>query len=137
MTYDDEAETLVRSKDMADSILRELAIRLPPPGPAPEPACDVVVLPPPPRAPSPALPPWPSTAPKAAPKPPMKTVLSKQKLHEQRVRRRANGTKLHWAVFAMTAAIAVGLWLDPVARVRVFTQARATTAHVLAKIPLR
>lgn len=50
---------------------------------------------------------------------------------------RRDGTKLHWAVLAMAAFIAVGLWLDPASRVRVFAQARTTAAHVMAKLPSR
>lgn len=112
MTYDDEAETLVRSKAMADSIMRELATRLPPPEP-PAGACEVVVLPPP-RAPAPIASPWPSSTPARKPLP--KTVLSQKKLVGQRRKKRRDGTKLHWAVFAMTAAIAVAVWKDPPSR---------------------
>lgn len=51
--------------------------------------------------------------------------------------KRREGTKLHWAVLAMAAFIAVGLWLDPASRVRVFAQARTTAANVMAKLPHR
>lgn len=122
MRYDDEAETLVRSRVVADAIMRELATRLPPQAPSPG-ACEVEVLPPPPRTLAASVPPWPSAS-EGRKKPPANAS-------------RKEGTKLHWAVLSMAAAIAVGLWLDPVSRVRVFAQARATTAQVMGKLPHR
>lgn len=118
--YDEtDIATLVRSRELADQIVRELeatkSVRIPyVPTPAPPPLEPDELLPPPP-----SLPPsnifetsWSTTMPVAgAPavlKKPAKTVSNRRK--------RKPRSHLHWAVLAMCVAIGIGLWRDPNAR---------------------
>lgn len=125
-TYD-EIETLVQSRRLADQIVRELEattlsrpmpyVPTPFPPPALEPE---YVLPPP------SLPPsnlyetaW-STRPSEAP-----TMRRKKKRRKRKAR-----SHLHWAVLAMTIAIACGLWRDPTARTNARRQLTTETQRM-------
>lgn len=124
--YDEtDIATLVRSRELADKIVRELeatkSVRIPyvatPVPPAP-PAIDPEELLPPP----PSLPPsniyettWSATMPIAAApallKKPAQTTVRKPRRRKRKAR-----SHLHWAVLAMCVAIGIGLWRDPLAR---------------------
>jgi hypothetical protein len=133
-TYD-EVETLVQSRKLADQIVRELEATQSRPMPyvssAPPPALDPEELLPPP----PSLPPsnifeasWSATMPIAgAPAVLRRTTVKRSK----RTQRRKARSHLHWAVLAMTVAIAVGLWRDPAARVNAKRQLTTETHRVV------
>jgi hypothetical protein len=131
-TFESEADTLVRSRNMiADAIMRELS-KAPPPRlslslPLPSPPPNVFLMPPvagdPPS-------PW-ARSQKQVP-----TVVVPKRKVKVAARRAAHRTKLHWAVLAMAVAIGVALWLDPPARANANAQLRGATHHLLAKLPL-
>lgn len=133
--YDEtDVATLVRSRELADGMMRELSATMPravpitPPPPALEPE---ELLPPPP-----SLPPsniyeqsWSTTLPIAAAPAVLKRSATTMKKPLERRKARSH---LHWAVLAMSVAIAVGLWRDPIARGNAKRQITSET-HRVAK----
>ena len=131
-TYD-EIETLVQSRRLADQIVRELEAttlsRPMPyiPTPVPPALEPEFVLPPPSYPPSNIYESWSATLPIAgAPAMLRKTTVRRPK-RKQKAR-----SHLHWAVLAMTIAIACGLWRDPTARTNAKRQL-TTETHRIAK----
>ena len=131
-TYD-EIETLVQSRRLADQIVRELEAttlsRPMPyiPTPVPPPLEPEFVLPPPSYPPSNIYESWSATLPIAgAPAMLRKTTATRPK----RTRKRKARTHLHWAVLAMSVAIACGLWRDPIARTNAKRQLTTETQHI-------
>lgn len=128
MRFDDEAETLSRSRAIADEIMRELSVRLPPPPPPASEACELVVLPPRPLPVTPHFEiPW------TPPPPPVPAAEAKRP-------KRRDGTGLPWAVFAMAAGIALALWADGPSRARARSELAAVAAgghRIAASVAVR
>ena len=120
-TFDDEAETLELSRDViADAILRGLE----------RPKPNVFLTPP--LAGGPPSP-WARTR---MPQKHIPTVVLPKRRSpvRQASAKTKHGSKLHWAVFAMAAAIAVGLWRDPPARADAEAHLRDAGRQVAAKL---
>lgn len=136
--YDEkDVATLVRSRELADGILKELEATMPrfqpyaPPPPA-APTLDPEELLPPP----PSLPPsnifetsWSTTMPIAG----APAMLKKPTVKIRRKKRPAH-SHLHWAALAMCVAIGIGLWRDPVARVNAKRQLTSETHRVVKTV---
>jgi hypothetical protein len=124
-SYDD-VETLVQSRRLADQIVRDLEETVLRPIPY-IPQSD----PPPPLEPEELLP-----APSLPPSNIYETAWSQSRkatVKRPVPRRKARKARshLHWAVLAMAAGIAVGLWRDPAARTNARRQLGAETQRVV------
>lgn len=136
--YDEtDIVTTIRARELADGMMRELEATLTRPIAVPvQPAITIEpeeLLPPPP-----SLPPsnifetsWSTTMPIAGA--PALLRRSDTTWRTKKPKPKAK-SRLHWAVFAMTIAIGLGLWQDPGARANAKRQLQAETHRVIQKV---